>query len=166
MQCVDYEAGLPQDRDPLSVAGMELHSACSVHASHVALRLHQFLPRVPGTTGRAHGGQDAGGMKHQPAARPQQAGRLRYPAAGIAPQARAALRDGQVKARARKPGIPRVGFHKREPDPEPVLAPARGTELSRSQVDPGRPRPAPGQPGGQVRGPAAKLHHIQRGQGV
>ena len=101
--------------------------------------------------------------KTSAAARPQQAGRFWHPAVRVAPQARAALRDGQVKAPAGKRGIRRVGLYQRESDPEPVLAPARGVELGRSQVDPGRPSTAPGQPGRQVRGPATEFHHIQPG---
>src|SRR4029077_14023655 len=49
----------------------------------------------------------------------------------------------------------------REGDAEPVLAAPGRLELSRSHVHPNRPGAALGQPGGEVRRPAAELDDIQ-----
>jgi len=54
-----------------------------------------------------------------------------------------------------------VGLDEREGDAEPVLAAPGRLELSRSHVHPNRPGAALGQPGGEVRRPAAELDDIQ-----
>jgi hypothetical protein len=56
-------------------------------------------------------------VEHQPTARPQQPGRFGHPPDRIAPQARPALRDDQVKGRVGQRDSPSVGLHQRKQMP-------------------------------------------------
>ena len=88
-------------------------------------------------------------------------GRLGDPAVGIAPDARAVLADREVKAASGKgvcSALPRCSG-KRQPMLR--LEPPRGRELIRGVVDPGRSRPAPGEPGGDVGRAAAQLDGVE-----
>ena len=63
---------------------------------------------------RAQGDQDAGGVEDQSAALSQQPGSLGYPASRIAPQAGAALGDGQVEAARGQRDVCVVSLDERE----------------------------------------------------
>ncbi len=52
---------------------------------------------------------------------------------------------------------------RREEDAGPLLAAPRGGELGRGEAGPSRPGSSSGQPGGEVRGPAAEFGHVQAG---
>jgi hypothetical protein len=132
MQRVDEEAVVAQDLDPLAVTGVELYPAPqSNQAACLALRVEQFAEGRSVRSGGAHGGQDGGGVKHQPPAGPQQPGGLGYPAGRIAPQAGAAFGDGQVEAARGQRDICGVSLDEREGDGEPVLAAPGGLKLGR-----------------------------------
>ena len=100
-------------------------------------------------------------MEHQPPAGSQQPGGLGYPAGRVAPQAGAAFGDGQVEAARGQRDIGGVSLDERESDAEPALAAPGGLELGPGHVHPGRAGAAAGQPGGEVRRPAAELDGIQ-----
>ena len=102
---------------------------------------------------RAQGDQDAGGVEDQSAAQSQQAGSLGYPASRIAPQAGAALGDGQAEAARGQRDVCSVSLDEREGNAEPVLTVPGGLELGRVTSTPGRPGAASGQPCGEVRRP-------------
>ena len=102
---------------------------------------------------RAQGDQDAGGVEGQSAAQSQQPGSLGYPASRIAPQAGAALGDGQAEAARGQRDVCGVSLDEREGNAEPVLTVPGGLELGRSHTHPGRPGAASGQPCGEVRRP-------------
>ena len=162
VECLDGETGLAQDGDPVPVAGVKLHaSAGGVQAGHLTLGVQQFGPRWAGALWQAHGGQDAGGVEHQPAAGPQQPGGLGDPPGRVTPQARPALGDHQVKAGAAKRDIGGVCLDEREDDPALALALPRGAQLNRGDIHADRPGTAAGQPGGEIRGAAAQLDDVQ-----
>ena len=80
---------------------------------------------------RAQGDQDAGGVEDQSAALSHRPGSLGYPASRIAPQAGAALGDGQVEAARGQRDVCGVSLDEREGDAEPVLTVPGGLELGR-----------------------------------
>ena len=161
-EVVDGKAAGAQDRDPLPVAGMELRPAASPVTRRYVSHCGRSSSRQAGAGRfrRAQGDQDARGVEHQPPSCPQQPSGFRDPADRVAPQARPALRHGQIEAARRQRDIARVRLDEREEDTGSLLAaPGRlklgGVTSTRSAGSP------PGQPGGEVRRPAAELDHVQ-----
>jgi hypothetical protein len=130
---------------------------------NLALRVQQFVSGVSGHAGLAHGQQDAGGVEYQSPAWAEEPGRFGDPAGRVAPQAGAALGDNQVEAAGAERDVSGVSLQEREWEPEMFLAAAGGAELGWGEVHADGPRPAPGEPGGEVRGAAPKLGYIQAG---
>ena len=105
-------------------------------------------------------------QEHQPAARPEQARRLRDPRVRVRPERRAVFADRAVEAA----GLERRGFGvaevEREVDAELPLEPASGLELRWRVVDPDRAGAALREPRRDVRRPAAELDDVLPGDVV
>ncbi len=156
VQRVDDEAAAAQDLDPLAVAGVELYpsrgvtrrcawrcgwsSSCPAGPSspgeHTVTRMLVVWKTSfpPGRSSLAASGTQRAGSHHKLAPHSE--------------MARSKLPEGQRD-------ISSVGLDEREGDAKPVLAAPRGLELGGGHVHPDWPGAAPGQPGGEVRRPAA-----------
>jgi hypothetical protein len=162
VQRVDDEPGPAQDRDPPAVAEVELDPAGRRRdAVQVPLRPLQAVPGRPGTGRPAQRVQRAHRVKDQPPAGAQQPGRLGNPSGRVRPQARPAFGDHQVEPARGQRDVRRVGLDQREHDPGLLLAPESRAQLRPGHVQADRAGAAPGQPGREVRGPAAQLDHVQ-----
>ena len=160
MQRVDDEAAVAQDLDPLAVAAVELDPASRrCQAVCPALRVEQFLAGGPARSRGAHGDQEVAvrntsfppGRSSLAASGTQRAG-SHHKLAPHSEMARSKLPgSGTSAASASMSGkvMPDRSWQRR--------ADSSWADLPR----PGRPGTAPGQPGGEVRRPAAELDDIK-----
>ena len=102
-------------------------------------------------------------QEDQPAARAQEARRLGDPAVRVAPDRGAVLADGEVERGVREGD--RLGARLEEREDEAVLPleRPRRLQLRRRDVDADRSGSPAGEPGGDVRGPAAELDRVEAG---
>jgi hypothetical protein len=161
VQGLDDEAVGSQDAHPVAVRGMELDASFRPpHSSYVGLRSPQVLTGIAALFGDAQGHQHAVGQEDEAAPRPQQPRCLRDPQLGVAPDARSVLAHRQVEGVVGQGYVMGTGLDERERQPEVFLAAPGSRELGWCEVDGNGARASAGQPGREVRRPAAELDDI------
>jgi len=112
------------------------------------------------STEAAEDGEDRVDEEDELAAGAQQAGGLRDPEVGVAPDARAVLGDRDVEGFVGVGDLLGVAVEEREVEAELLLVAAGGGELGFAVVDANRAGAAAGEPGGDVAGAAAELDRV------
>ena len=124
-----------QQPHPVAVRGMELDPASGpLHPVGLPLTAQQPVSRDPLLGRDAQRRQVAVGQEDQPPSRPQEPGRLRQPALGVAPRGGSVLAHDEVEASARQRNPLGIRLDQREDRAELALQPPRGRQLLAGEI--------------------------------
>ena len=163
-QVLNLEPVGAEETNPITVAEVELDRPVGpidpMHPEVWAFKPLADGRLVVGAVGCTEQRQQAVDEEDQLTAWSENPGRLGDPGVGIAPDARAVLADREIKGGVGIGRLLGVAEVQREVQTMFRLESPRGRELIGGVVDPGRSRPAPGEPGGDVGRAAAQLDGI------